>query len=51
MLPKTCRVHFDDPNKLHQFILTIAPDDGYWQGGKFKFRLDVPEEYNIVVSV
>ena len=49
-LPKTCRVHFDDPNKLYQFALTITPDDGYWHGGKFKFLLQVPEEYNLVVS-
>jgi len=50
-LPKTCRVHFEDPNKLYQFILTITPDDGYWHGGKFKFLLQVPEEYNLVVGL
>lgn len=49
-LPRNNRVHFEDPNKLHSFTLTIVPDDGYWQGGRFKFHLDVPEEYNIVVS-
>ena len=48
-MPKTSKVNFDDPNKLHSFGLTITPDDGYWQGGKFKFRIDVPEDYNIVV--
>lgn len=49
-LPKTCRIEFDDPNKLHKFTLIIAPDDGYWQHGRFKFYIDVPEEYNIAVS-
>ena len=49
-LPKSCRIHFDDVNKLHKFTLTIAPDEGYWVNGKFKFHIDVPEEYNIAVS-
>jgi ubiquitin-conjugating enzyme E2 F len=49
-LPKTCQVHFDDPNKLHSFWLYITPDDGYWHGGRFKFHVEVPDEYNIVVS-
>jgi len=49
-LPKTCQTHFEDPNKLHSFWLTITPDEGYWHGGRFKFRVDVPDEYNIVVS-
>lgn len=48
-LPKTCQTHFDDANKLHVFWLYITPDEGYWHGGRFKFRIDVPEEYNIVV--
>ena len=49
-LPRTNRVNFEDPNKLHSFTVTISPDDGYWQGGRFKFHIDVPEDYNIVVS-
>jgi len=49
-LPKTCQTHFDDANKLHSFWLYITPDDGYWHGGRFKFRVDVPDDYNIVVS-
>jgi ubiquitin-conjugating enzyme E2 F len=47
-LPRTCQINFDDPHKLHSFSLTITPDEGYWLGGRFKFRVDVPEEYNIV---
>ena len=50
-LPKTCRVHFEDPHKLHRFTVTITPDEGYWLGGRFKFHIDVPEDYNIVVRV
>jgi hypothetical protein len=50
-LPKTCKTEFDDPNKLHQFILIVSPDDGDWHGGKYRFLIDVPEEYNMVVSI
>ena len=49
-LPKSCSVKFEDPHKLYRFFITIQPEEGYWVGGKFKFLLDVPEEYNIVVS-
>ncbi|KAK2185382.1 hypothetical protein NP493_239g11016 [Ridgeia piscesae] len=49
--PHTCMVHFDDPNKLHQFTLTITPDTGYWCGGKFVFSIEVLEDYNILVSL
>ena len=48
-LPKTCKTHFSDANKLHQFSLTITPEDGFWSGGKYSFHVDVSEEYNIVV--
>lgn len=47
-LPKTCKVNFDDHNKLHMFSLTVCPDEGFWCGGKFKFNIEVPEDYNIV---
>ena len=30
--------------------LLAAPDDGYWHGGKYRFHIEVPEDYNIVVS-
>jgi len=48
-LPKTCQTQFDDANKLNSFWLYITPDEGFWHGGRYKFHIDVPEEYNIVV--
>lgn len=50
-LPTTCSVHFEDPNVLSEFILTVAPDEGYWSGGKFKFSVFVTEDYNMAVSI
>uniref|UniRef100_A0A8C3YPY8 E2 NEDD8-conjugating enzyme n=1 Tax=Catagonus wagneri TaxID=51154 RepID=A0A8C3YPY8_9CETA len=47
-LPCTCKVHFPDPNKLHYFQLTVTPDEGYYQGGKFQFETEVPDAYNMV---
>uniref|UniRef100_A0A4W4FRQ8 E2 NEDD8-conjugating enzyme n=1 Tax=Electrophorus electricus TaxID=8005 RepID=A0A4W4FRQ8_ELEEL len=44
----TCKVTFPDPNKLHYFQLAISPDEGYYQGGKFQFEIEVPEAYNMV---
>ncbi|ESO07231.1 hypothetical protein HELRODRAFT_76722 [Helobdella robusta] len=47
-LPKTCTSNFEDPNILHDFTITICPDEGFWLGGHFRFHIDVPEDYNIV---
>ena len=49
-MPRTCKVNFEDPSILYQFQITILPDEGFWSGGKFKFDILVPEDYNIVVS-
>lgn len=48
-LPATCSVNFEDPNTLNEFVLTVAPDEGYWSGGKFKFSVFVTEDYNMAV--
>lgn len=48
-LPPTCSAYFSDPNILCEFTLKIIPDEGYWLGGKFKFSVAVPEEYNMTV--
>lgn len=50
-LPATCSIHFEDPNVLSEFVLTVAPDEGYWKGGKFKFNVFVTEDYNMAVSL
>lgn len=50
-LPATCSVHFEDPNMLSEFILTVTPDEGYWLGGKFKFSVVVTDDYNMAVSI
>ncbi|KAM9123745.1 NEDD8-conjugating enzyme UBE2F isoform 1-T2 [Pangshura tecta] len=47
-LPCTCKVNFPDSNKLHYFQLTVTPDEGYYQGGKFQFEIEVPDAYNMV---
>ena len=46
-LPAGSKVKFDDPNALHCFTLTLVPDDGHWSGGKFRFLVTVPEDYNL----
>lgn len=43
----SCKVAFPDPNCLHQFVVTVVPDEGMWKGGTFEFEVEVPEEYNI----
>ncbi|XP_048342532.1 NEDD8-conjugating enzyme UBE2F isoform X2 [Sphaerodactylus townsendi] len=48
-LPCTCKVSFSDPNKLHHFHLTVSPDEGYYQSGKFQFEIEVPDAYNMVM--
>nr|XP_025042620.1 NEDD8-conjugating enzyme UBE2F isoform X1 [Pelodiscus sinensis] len=47
-ITSTCKVNFPDPNKLHYFQLTVNPDEGYYQGGKFQFEIEVPDAYNMV---
>lgn len=47
MLPSTCSVKFSDPHKLYEFILTVCPDEGFWQGGKFLFHVYITEDYNM----
>ncbi|XP_050096055.1 NEDD8-conjugating enzyme UBE2F-like [Anopheles aquasalis] len=46
-LPATCKVTFHDPNVLSEFTLAICPSEGFWCGGRFKFSVLVPEEYNM----
>lgn len=46
-LPSTCKISFQDANVLSDFTLVITPNEGFWQGGRFKFSVHVPEEYNM----
>jgi hypothetical protein len=39
--PQSCKVKFEDPNLLHDFHITISPEEGFWQGGKFRFHVKV----------
>ncbi|KAI1293463.1 Nedd8-conjugating enzyme UBE2F [Halotydeus destructor] len=50
-LPSTCTVSFPNADALHQFDLFIEPVDCYWSGGRFKFAIQVPEDYNFVPPV
>ncbi|CAH8527760.1 unnamed protein product [Dicrocoelium dendriticum] len=45
-LSSQCTIHHPDPNKLHEFTLTIKPKEGVWAGGTFVFEITVPEGYN-----
>ena len=46
-LPAGCKLDFPDVDDLREFRLTVAPQDGYWKGGRFVFLVSVPETYNI----
>lgn len=46
-MPATCKTYFNDPQKLHEFSLTVTPDEGFWLGGKFRFQIYVTEDYNM----
>ncbi|XP_054168006.1 NEDD8-conjugating enzyme UBE2F-like [Oppia nitens] len=47
-MPDTCCVTFPNINELFHFDLFISPsDDCFWSGGRFKFTIEVPKEYNI----
>ena len=39
--PPGVKIKFDDPNTLHDFYVIIAPEEGFWQGGKYKFHVKV----------
>lgn len=49
-LPKGCNIIFPNPDRLHEILLRINPNSGYWKGGTFEFEISVPLEYNIMVT-
>ena len=46
--PQYCKVKFDDPSSLHDFFIIISPEEGFWQGGRFKFHVKVSWEIPIL---
>ena len=45
-LPKQIKISFPNgADKLASFEIVIAPDEGYYRGGKFRFSLDTPASY------
>ncbi|CAG9759559.1 unnamed protein product [Ceutorhynchus assimilis] len=48
MLPSSCSVLYHNENDLSKFVLIVKPTEGYWEGGIFRFDIDVTEEYNMV---
>lgn len=50
LLPACCSVHYPNENDLSKFTLVVKPTEGYWEGGIFKFEVNVTDEYNMVVS-
>lgn len=50
LLPACCSVHYMDENELSKFTLIVKPTEGYWEGGTFRFEINVTDEYNMVVS-
>ena len=45
--PPGVKIKFDDPNTLSDFHVIISPEDGYWAGGRFKFHVKIPLDYNM----
>lgn len=50
LLPSCCTVNYASENDLGLFTLIVKPTEGFWEGGTFKFEINVTEEYNMVVS-
>ncbi|GJV52663.1 NEDD8-conjugating enzyme Ubc12 [Tanacetum coccineum] len=45
-LPKSCTISFPNgKDDLTTFVLSIAPDEGYYMGGKFLFTFNVSSMY------
>ena len=46
--PPGVKIKFDDPNTLHDFLVIISPEEGFWQGGKYKFHVKVGPGLSLV---
>lgn len=38
-------IHFDKPEDLSNFEVTIKPTEGYWKGASYVFKVTVPSDY------
>ncbi|EPY51346.1 NEDD8-conjugating enzyme Ubc12 [Schizosaccharomyces cryophilus OY26] len=44
-VPSTMSTSWPDVTKLHELLLEIRPDEGYYQGGKFQFSIHIGSNY------
>ncbi|KAI9206189.1 ubiquitin-conjugating enzyme/RWD-like protein [Polychytrium aggregatum] len=44
-IPRTMKLVFPDPNDLFNSELTIAPDEGFYRGGIFRFSFKINTNY------
>ncbi|XP_075242093.1 nedd8-conjugating enzyme UbcE2M-like [Convolutriloba macropyga] len=44
-LPHTCKIDFPNVDDLLNFFVDISPDDGYYKGGRFTFKVVIPPDY------
>lgn len=40
-----CDMEFPDPDDIMNFTVTLKPDEGFWKGGKFTFKFEIPADY------
>jgi ubiquitin-conjugating enzyme E2 M len=46
-LPKSVSVTFPDPSDFFNFFIKITPQQGYYRGGKFSFKVEVNNNFPI----
>ncbi|TKR96985.1 hypothetical protein L596_010920 [Steinernema carpocapsae] len=44
----SCKLSFPNANSLHEMEFVVTPTEGMYHGGRFKFTISVPPEYNNV---
>eukprot|EP01084_Bolivina_argentea_P272514 464016_1 len=44
-LPGNCKIELPDKQNLQVFHIVIKVDGGYWKGGKYSFKFDIPDNY------
>ena len=42
---RRCDMEFPDPDDIMNFSVTLKPDEGFWKGGKFTFKFEIPADY------